>query len=70
MLTPTIKICKEKTFCTCGAPNFRPFHSPKRIYRVYEVTIPRVPYGEETFHLCEDCIRKIGEALKDGSTTD
>ncbi len=68
MLTPTIKICKEKTFCTCGAPNFRPLHSSKQIYKVYEVTIPKVPCGEETFYLCEDCIKKIGEALKDGST--
>lgn len=66
MLTPVIKICKEKTFCTCGAPNFRPFNSSKRIYKVYEVTIPKLPCGTETFHLCEDCIRKIGEALKDG----
>ena len=66
MLTPAIKMCKEKTFCVCGAPNFMPFHSSKRIYKVYEVTIPKRPCGAETFHLCEDCIRKIGEALKDG----
>lgn len=66
MLVPTIKICEDNATCTCGAPNFRPFYSQKRIYRVYEVMIPTAPCGEVTFHLCEDCIRKIGEALKDG----
>lgn len=70
MLEPKIKICNEHAICTCGAPNFRPFHSSKRIYKVYEVTIPKFQCGVEMFYLCEDCIRKIGEALKDGSTTD
>ena len=67
MLEPTIKICKERAICTCGAQNFRPFSSTKRIYEIYEVTIPKSPCGEVTFHLCEDCIIKIGEALKDGN---
>lgn len=63
MLTPTIKKCKDNAICTCGAPNFRPFYSQKRIYKVYEVTIPTAPFGSVTFHLCEDCIRKIGESV-------
>ena len=69
MLTPTVRLCKEHSICTCGNPNFRTFNSQKPIYKVYEVIIPKAPCGEVTFHLCEDCIKKIWEALNDAVLT-
>lgn len=68
MLYPRVKVCKEPAICTCGAPNFRPFHSNKLIHKVFEVEIPQAPYGSVTFHLCEDCIRKIWKEAVDDET--
>lgn len=70
MLYPKVKIYKEHAICTCGAQNYRTFHSDKPVYRIFEVEIQKPPCGSVTFFLCQDCIGKMWkEATKDGSSS-
>lgn len=66
MLYPKIELQKERHICTCGMPNFRnvsEWNNP--IKRIYKLTIPENPCGETIHYLCEDCIKRICEVIKD-----
>lgn len=57
MLYPKTEYCESDAICTCGKPNYRLDNDGRQLYAIYEVTIPTPPYGERTFHLCEDCLK-------------
>jgi len=62
MLRPEIKLTNERHICSCGAPNFRyvdEFH--KRLYNIYEVSIPKGQFYKSVHYLCEDCLATFAE---------
>ena len=65
MLYPEIKLIEKSSFCTCGNPNTRhEYEKSKPIYKIFELTIPTFPCGSKTFHLCEECLKIISEAVR------
>lgn len=63
MLKPEIKLAQVDTFCTCGKPNFRLGMDTRPVYDIYEVIIPKAPYGYTTHFLCTDCLKALVSIL-------